>query len=156
METLIKILPKNEHRLCKSTIMVADRQNFDSVLRICDDNVINLLTAHVKGSEGTVFYLRIISMVLKSFLDLRLTPLERLRHLWFATFLIRIWKQFITENQQYYTMKDHIISTYTYACIEINAHSMIFLILYLKEKEMESFFHPEIVTSQPCEGIFAK
>lgn len=41
-----------------------------------------------------------------------------------------------------------------YACIEINAHALVMVMVYLKERNMDSFFHPDLLGSQPCEGHF--
>lgn len=150
--SLIQVFTKNKHNLCMSNVKPKDRQNFDSVLRICDDKVIDLL-ASVDGNEGTVLYLRVISSILRAFLDFRLMPLERLRHLWFSNFILRIWKAHIKSNKNY-TMKDHFISTNCYHCVEINSHSFVILMLYLKERKLDHLCLAEMLGSQPCESIF--
>lgn len=150
--SLINSFTKNKHNLCMSNVKPKDRQNFDSVLRICDEKVIDLL-ANVDGSEGTVLYLRVISSILRAFLDLRLTPLERLRSLWFSNFILRIWKAHIKSNENF-TMKDHFITTNCYHCVEINSHSFVILMLYLKEKKLDHLCLADMFGSQPCESIF--
>lgn len=64
---------KEQHGLCSITINPKDRQEFDSVLRICDEKVIDLLP-NVEGSEGTILYLRVMDNVLRSFLDISFFP----------------------------------------------------------------------------------
>lgn len=151
---LVRSFPKTQHKLCESIIKITDRQNFDSVLRICDEKVISLLVSGVKGSDGTVMYLRIINSILKPFLDETLTPLERIRHIWFANFMLRIWREFILKSKKRYSLKNHFITANSYVCVEINAHSLVMLMLYLKEKNMDSLFVPVLLGSQPCEGNF--
>lgn len=80
---------KEKHGLCSLTIRPKDRQNFDSVLKICDEKVIDLLS-NVENSAGTVLYLRVLDSVLRSFLDLTLKPIERIRQMWFAVIVVRI------------------------------------------------------------------
>lgn len=41
-----------------------------------------------------------------------------------------------------------------YACVEINAHAILFLMLYLKERNMDNLFYPDLLGSQQCEAIF--
>lgn len=156
VEHLFKLLntyTKEKHGLCASTVRPNDRQNFDSVLKICSENVIDLLR-NVEGSEGTILYLKILDRVMKSFLDLRLSPLERIRHIWFATFVLRIWKQYIHESGQTYSTKLDFITMNCYACIEINAHSLVLLVLWLKDQKLEHLFQPQMLGSQQCESIF--
>lgn len=153
LSQLIDNFTKEKHDLCPSTIRPKDRQNFESVLRICDEKVIDLLS-NVKGSDGTILYLRVLNSVLRSFLDLRLTPIERIRKIWFATFVLRIWKKFILESKKKYSVDYHFISKNCYACVEINAHSLVFLMLYLREKKLDHLFHPDMLGSQQCESIF--
>lgn len=151
--SLIESFTKEKHNLCLSTIKLKDRQNFESVMRICDDKVIDLLSS-VSGSDGTILYLKVLSNILRSFLDLRLTPIERIRHIWFAIFVLRIWKKFILQSKKKYTVADHFITQNCYACVEINAHAIVFLMLYLKERKLDHLFHSEMLGSQQCESMF--
>lgn len=149
---LIDEFTKEKHNLCATTVNPKDRQNFDSVLRICDDKVIDLLMS-VRGSEGTILYLRVLSNILRSFLDPRLKPIERIRHIWFATFVLRIWKTFTLQSKQY-NVNDHFLSQNCYVCVEINAHSIVHLMLQLRETELDHLFQPLLLGSQQCESIF--
>lgn len=150
---LLDTFTKEQHGLCSNTTNPKDRQNFESVLRICDAKVIDLLS-HVEGSEGTVLYLRVMDSILRSFLDISLTPIERIRHIWFAVFILRIWKQFILKSKKKYSTDIHFISSNCYACVELNAHSIVFLMLYLRENNLDHLFRPDMLGSQPCESIF--
>lgn len=149
---LIDLHSKDEHNLTKTTVEAKDRMCFDSLLKICSLDVINLLESSVAGSEGTVFYLRIIRMSLRAFLDLSLNVLERVRFIWFVVFCLRGWRAHITETGG--TTLDNFLSSNCYACCEINAHSLVLLIIYLKENNLEHLFHPELLGSQQCESIF--
>lgn len=150
---LVKKFPKTDHKLTETSIYVKDRMNFDTVLKICDSNVISMLDSSVADSHGTVLFLRMVSNILRSYLDLSLTPLERVRAIWVSIFLLRIWRLFILENKQY-QLKNHFITSYAYICVEINAHSLIFMILKLKEGGQDEFFHTELYGSQQCEATF--
>lgn len=46
------------------------------------------------------------------------------------------------------------MSSLCYCCIELNAHSLITIILYLKEKKLTHLFIPYLFCSQPCEAFY--
>lgn len=150
--TLTEMFSKDKHKLCPSTVKPTDRMNFDTVLKICDENVISLLN-NVDGSKGTILYLHMTSKILRSFLDLRLKPLERVRYIWFANFILRIWKEDIQSSEEY-KLKDHYPTLNSVSCVEINSHSIVILMCYLKERNLDHLFHPELFGSQQCENIF--
>lgn len=146
-------LPKTTHKLTESIIKTKDRMNFETVLKICDTRTVELLEEHVKYSEGTVFFLNILARVLRSFLDPTLTVSERLRYIWFAVFSLRIWRRNIISSRGR-TLANDFLSANAYSCIEINAHSLILYVLFLKERCLDHLFSPEILGSQSCEAIF--
>lgn len=150
--TLTEMFSKDKHKLCPSTVKPTDRMNFDTVLKICDENVISLLS-NVDGSEGTILYLQMTSKILRSFLDLRLKPLERVRYIWFANFVLRIWKKDMQSSGKY-ELQEHYPTLNSVSCVEINSHSIVLLMCYLKERNLDHLFHPELFGSQQCESIF--
>lgn len=149
---LITRFPK-QHTLVASTLNPHDRQNFSSVKRMYDQSVIDLLRNHVKGSEGTVQFLQLIRSVVAAYMERNLTPLQRIRKMWYSLFLIRIWRDFIMTRKNA-TLKDNCISLNCYICIELNAHSLVKCILYLKKIGKPELFLPHLYESQPCEAIF--
>lgn len=149
---LIKRFPK-QHGLVMSTLNPNDRMNFPSVERMYDQRVIDLLRNHVNGSQGTVQFLQIIRDVVASYMDRNLTPLQRIRKIWYSLFLIRIWREFILFRKNA-TLKDNCLSLNCYICIELNAHSLVKCILYLRKIDKPKFFLPHLYSSQPCEAIF--
>lgn len=52
------------------------------------------------------------------------------------------------------TLKKNFLSQNCYTCIELNAHSMVLLILHLKEIGKPELFLPHLLGSQPCESMF--
>lgn len=152
LKKIIRKYPKGRHNLTEAIISPSDRMNFDSVLKICDENVISLLMAE-KNCEGTVLYLRMLSNVIKCFLDLRLSHLERVRLIWFSNFVLRIWRNYIKTSKRHNT-EEHFVSDNFYKCVEINSHSLVYLLLRLKDIGVDSFFIPELIGSQQCESIF--
>lgn len=67
LNVLLEKFAKDQHQLTASVLNPIDRQNFHSVLRMCDPKVIALLKSHVKGSEATVLYLQMMKDVIDAF-----------------------------------------------------------------------------------------
>lgn len=66
LHKILETLPKDQHLLTAHVLNPADRQNFSSVLRICDKKVSNLIEKNVKNSVGTKKFLEIIRDVIDS------------------------------------------------------------------------------------------
>lgn len=156
MEHLYELMnrfDKDKHSLTETILNPVDKQNFDSVLKICDQRVISLLKREVRNSEATVIYLQIISNMIDAFMDQKLSPKERLRKLWYSLFIVRIWRHFITSRKNL-RLKYNFLSSYTYYCIELNAHSLVLILLFLKKKKLTHLFAASLLCSQPCEQFY--
>lgn len=151
--TLLHTVSKDQHLLTASTLNPRDRQNFSSVLRMCSKKVTTLLKEKVQDSEATVIFLEMIRDVLDSFMSTNLTPLERVEKIWYSVFILRIWKRFIKSHRQY-KLKNSFLTSYCYSCIELNAHTIVLCLAYLKENNLSSWFQPNFYSSQPCESTF--
>lgn len=130
-----------------------DKQSFGSVLRICDLKVINLLNKVVNNSEANITFLQIMSDVIAAFMDTTLTPIDRIEKMWYSVFLVRLWRTFVLKKRGL-TLKDNFMSIWCYYCIELNAHSLVLILLYLKENHLEHLFFAHKLCSQPCEEFF--
>ena len=98
-----------------------DKQNFDAVLRIV--STMHLLKK-IPEALGTCYYVEIIQNTVDSFLDKSLAPLERIEKIWYATFFVRYWRQWVILSKSF-TLKNNFITQNAYLCIELNAHSLI-------------------------------
>lgn len=145
--------PKDQHELTPMVINPEDRQNFASVLRMCDIKVVKMLNKYVAKSEATIAFLNMMRDVIDSYRDVGLKPLERVEKIWFAVFILRIWREYIISKDDL-TLKDNFLSMNSYSCIEINAHSLIMLILHLNETNQPQLFKTHLYESQPCEIFF--
>lgn len=56
LQFLVDKFSKDKHNLTATILNPIDKQNFDSVLRMCDQKVIDLLRNSVAGSQGTTYY----------------------------------------------------------------------------------------------------
>lgn len=153
LEQIIKRFTKDQHCLTATVLNPIDRQNFKSVLRICDALVTSLLSSNVKGSEGTVKFLQITRDIIDAYTDVSLKPLERIEKMWNALFIIRIWRNYILEHKRF-TLGKNFLTHNCYTCIELNAHSLVAIMLYLKNNNMSQLFIPSLLQSQACESFF--
>lgn len=150
---LMDTVSKDQHLLTSSTLNPNDRQNFPSVLRMCNEKVTTLLKSEVKNSGGTVVFLETMRDILDSYMDITLSPLARVEKLWYRVFILRIWRKFISSHAKY-SLKDNFLTSNCYSCVELNAHSLVLCILYLKKHNLDAWFLPHLYSSQPCESIF--
>lgn len=150
---LVDKISKDRHELTKSTLNPADRQNFESVKKMFDRRVLSLLKNEVPESNGTVQYLQIMRDIVDAYMDRSITPLERIRKIWYSLFLIRIWRNYVVSKKEY-TLKENFLTANCYSCIEINAHSLILCIMFLERNKKPELFLPHLFDSQTCESTF--
>lgn len=150
---LLNMFSKDRHMLSASTLSPTDRQNFNSVLRMCDVKVVSLLRDNIKNSQATVTFIQILRDIIDSYMDQHLKPLQRIRKLWYSLFLVRIWREWILSNKNY-SLRENFFSANTFSCIELNAHSLVMIILHLKQTNQPELFLPHLFSSQQCESIF--
>lgn len=150
---LLKTHRKDQHNLTKSVLNPTDRQNYKSVLRICDERVTSILQNKVPASKGTIMFLTIIRNMIDAFSMNTLSPLERVEKMWYSLFMLRLWRRFI-QSKKGLTLKNNFLIQNCYSCVEINAHNLVRVILHLKENDMPEMFLPFLYSSQPCEAFF--
>lgn len=148
---LIKTLSKDKHLLTESVIDPKDRQNFNSFLKISTTIVQELLVKHVPDSDGTALFLKISRLIIDSYMDPDMLPIERVYSIWYGTFVLRGWRAFIIQSKKY-VLSENFISTNAFTCVELNAHSMLNLISVCREDPQ--LFLPSLFSSQPCESTF--
>lgn len=152
MEFIMNKFRKDRHELTKSVLNPADKQNFKSVERMCSNKVIKLLKLFPK-CHATMHFLTIIQDVIAAFRNRKLSPLERVKKMWYNIFLVRLWRRYILRNS-HYTLDKNFLTSYTYICIELNGHSLVQIMLYLREINQPEWFLPHLFGSQQCENIF--
>lgn len=156
LQYLVNNFGRDEHLLTSTVLNPVDKQNVESVLRIIDNKVIDMLKLHLKGeSEGTVMFLEMMSNLIQAYMSESLLPIERLAKIWHALFIVRIWRCFVLNNPKL-TLKQNFISSNCYSCIEQNAHSMVLIILFLKKNNLPELFVPPFYSSQPCESFYRR
>lgn len=151
LKQLIDKFSKDKHCLTPNVINPIDKQNFQSAQRICEQRVIDLLINNIPESQATAKYLKLMQNMIESYLNVNLSPLERVYKLWYTVFLMRIWRVFVISKKGL-KLKDNFVSCYLYYCIELNAHSMVHSLIGLKDQPQ--LFQPHLYDSQPCESTF--
>lgn len=144
--------PKDQHLLTASVLNPSDRQNFSSVLRMCSVKVTNLLKTNVKDSNGTIYFLEMIRDVLDSYMDVNLSPLDRVEKIWYHLFILRIWRHHVKSEKK--SLMDNFLTSNCFSCIELNAYSLLLCLMYLYDQNLPSWFLPHLFNSQSCESIF--
>lgn len=139
LKFLLENVAKDHHQLTITTIDPNDRQNFDSVLRVTSNDVINLLGTHVVNSEATVAFLDILRRVIDSYMVPKLLPLERIEKVWYSVCVIRMWRQFVTSRKDL-KLNENFLTLNSYTCIGINAHSLILIMLCLERHGSSHFY----------------
>lgn len=153
LKLLMRKAPKDIHGLTISDISPDDRQNYKSLEKIMKTRVTEALNKYVVGSEATVAFLTMCKYITSAFLDRDLQPIERVYRIWYATYLLRIWRKFILDSDVY-DLKNNFITSNAQACTEINAIGLIQLIVVLRDSGKSNMFIPHLFDSQPCESTF--
>lgn len=150
---LLQTAPKDQHCLQPSHLDDKDKMNYRSVRIMTDPKVTCLLRSVNKDAEATVAYLELTRDVVDAFTDETLTTDERILKIWKWTFFLRIWRQYLKDNKSY-SVSRNFITLNCYYCIELNAHALIHMVRYFRDREEQHLFLPWLTGSQPCESAF--
>lgn len=153
---LIKNISKDQHELCESHINPKDKMNYRAVQLMSSEKVTSLLRSHVVKSEATAVYLDLMREIVEAFTRPDLEPLQRIGMLWKWIFFLRMWRSWLEKQKGQYTVKNNFISSNAYACLEINAHALIQIIIKFRDSEEHHLFLPWRMSSQPCESKFRR
>ncbi|CAF3080811.1 unnamed protein product, partial [Rotaria sp. Silwood2] len=142
------------------------RQNFPCCRRISSDNVLNLLNKN-ENFKGTYVYLSLLRSIIIGFIEKSSTIEERLYHIWTVVFTCRLWWPWIhywaiknsSNNDNSESVKqvksNSFITKPTFWCIEINAHTLLYIILLvIKNKLPVDALSTYLFNSQTCENTF--
>uniref|UniRef100_A0A1X7USD2 PHD-type domain-containing protein n=1 Tax=Amphimedon queenslandica TaxID=400682 RepID=A0A1X7USD2_AMPQE len=151
LHILVTLYGKEVHGIRQKDLDHKDKQNFAAVEHLikCSKHLSN-----IPDAIATKCYLELIDSAINSYLDKSFTPKKRLSEIWFATFFLRYWRQWIMLHRSF-TIKDNFITSNCYTCIEINAHSLLSYIIMLRNDNYSpEHFTPYIMGSQSCEKLF--
>lgn len=151
MVVLLKNYSKDNHLLTETDVNPKDRQNFQSFLKISSQLVQNLLKDKVPDSDGTVLYLKISRMIVDAYMDPDKSPINRIFDIWYSLFILRAWRASLLRSKNY-NLGENFISSNAFACVELNAHAILNLIVMCRDNPQN--FLPPLFSSQPCESTF--
>ena len=104
-------------------------------------------------TRGTIAYLKVMRSYRDAIFDKSLSPLERIRLMWFSVFFIRIWRTWLKEYN--YDAGDHFITPNSYTCLELNAHMLICLVCSCMQGKLPiDALRVWLSGSQACEELF--
>lgn len=152
---LIEKTSKDQHKLSISDINPKDKMNYKAVRKMCHTKVTALLRSQILNSEGTATYLDMMREVVEAYVSPDLEPLERVKKIWEWVFFLRMWRSWVSQ-QDGYLLNNNFITSNVYYCIEINAHSLIQVIIKFRNSKEPSLFLPWLLSSQPCETTFRR
>jgi len=143
---------KDQHNLRERDINHKDKQNFDSVVHIMDK--VDLLST-IPEAKGTFVYVQIIASTVDSYLDMSLSPLERVEKSWYAYFFVRYWREWILLSEKY-ALKRNFLTNNAYLCIELNAHALVTFLMNAHDNvnKNDVVFFPRLLGLQSCEKTF--
>ncbi|CAF3331070.1 unnamed protein product [Rotaria socialis] len=169
---LIETRSKIEHNLIKSDLNPKDRQNFASCLRISSEIVLDLLNRN-ENAKGTYVYLTLLNLIISGFINKLTTIEDRLYHIWTVVFVCRLWFSWIhyfyatNSNKNTNSSNDNssqtpkkakqrtFITKPAFWCIEINAHTLVYIILLVIKKKLPiDALNTFGFNSQICENTF--
>ena len=106
-------------------------------------------------AKGTLKYLQLLKNFMEAFLDKSLTPLERIKKVWYVIFFLRYWHRWLCLEKQF-TVKENFITSNAHSGIELDGHALIILTILLRDviPNGDELFCPWLLGSQPCEQTF--
>ncbi|CAF3397249.1 unnamed protein product [Rotaria socialis] len=163
---LIESKNKIEHNLIKSDICLKDRQNYASCRRISSELILQLLNK-MEDCKGTYIYLSLLRSIISGLIEKSTIIQERLYHVWSVVFTCRLWWTWLqySKLKLNYDDNDHekidnikannFITKPTFWCIEINAHTLLYIVLLvIKRKLPIDALNSYLFSSQTCENTF--
>ncbi|CAF4446623.1 unnamed protein product, partial [Rotaria magnacalcarata] len=160
-EELIRL----DHGLTQSDLKPTDRQNFRSCLRITSCDVLNLI-ARDDNSNGTYMYLKLIKLIITSYIEPTTSIEERLKGAWTAVFLLRLWWVWLllvrlsslsssSTKSRKNCREKYFVTRTAFFSTELNAHYLTYLIILVQQKQLPvEVLNIHLFSSQTCESTF--
>lgn len=100
-----------------------------------------------------MLFLELLRDVIDAFENETLKPLERVYKIWYSVFILRIWLEYVSSKTGLVLGKNFITMN-CYSCIELNAHSLLLILVHLNKIQKPQSFITHMFESQPCENFF--
>lgn len=133
------------------TIIIDDKDamNYERADKLTRPSVVELLDG--PGHAATQFYLKLAMNVRIALIDISVSPEERLKRLWCAAFMSRMWRASVVKKGR---LIDDFMTSNAYMCLEVAAHNMIKFLVKCRDLNKPELFIPYDTNSQPCEDTF--
>lgn len=159
LKMLLTDAPKELHGLTASDINPYDRQNYAAFEKITGNRVLKALEKYVADSEATIMYLKLAGSIVRSYNDVKLSPLERVYCIFHPLYFFRAWKKWIVgqvddDGSTLYDVEANFITHNAFDCLELNAYNLLHLITKFRDAKEPQLFLPGLFNSQGCEHTF--
>lgn len=144
---------KEHTGLSESDLDQHDKMSVKSFHKIIDPRVIDRLSNH-PGTNATITFITIMKLVYDSYEDSTLSPLDRIKSIWCATFFLRVWHRWVQQTD-HMRLDEHFITDNVELGVELNAHSLINYLLFCRTLNRPELFLPTLLNSQHNERSFA-
>ncbi|KAJ8681010.1 hypothetical protein QAD02_016797 [Eretmocerus hayati] len=148
---------KQEKCLFTREMLSPNSLEIDSLIKICHPETMKLIETTFPNSEGTREYLKLMNLIVHSYMSTDLSPLVRVYCLWYPVFFLRLWYISLRKTRDFAATIQKFIRFECFTCIEINAHSFLSLILNnMSKPDSDQFFLPWQCGIEPCNELFKK
>ena len=149
LKRVTEVFKESEHSLRKTDIERRDRQNFESVQRICFKKVRDCLDMLIDGKSmaperppescmrGTREYLLLISNYLDFYFNEFTTLKEKVTKASFVINFIELWRKYISQSKNL-SLKENFLTRECYIDCLLSCHACIILISFLRDN------HPDL------------
>ena len=147
---------KIDHSLVMSDLDPSDRQNYRSCEKISSDEILAILESN-DDSYAIFLYVKLLRYIIDAFINKATSTKDRLYFAWTIVFVCHLWKLWLNEQSKTSTQKirdKYFITEPAYYSVEINAHTLLYLILLVHEGSLplESSLRIPLFSSQSCES----
>ncbi|XP_038119743.1 uncharacterized protein LOC119769938 [Culex quinquefasciatus] len=153
LEQLIDRIDKTVHGLSATDINESDKMKFQPAEKMAQQRVIDALHDEIPDSDATVLYLTMMKDIMEVFIKNSsrdvVSPTEAVVKIWHVVFVLRAWRNYCVRK---FNGLKHTVTTNTYWCVELNAHSLVNYIALCREEDLQ--YLPDLLQSQTCEGFF--
>lgn len=118
-------------------------QNFRSLQKSIKSEVLDALKKYVPDCDATILFLKICHHVTDSYMNPKLSALERIHSIWYGIFVLRSWRLWIYKNDKF-IVKENFITQNAYTCIELNGHSLINVLVKCRDDGVEHLLLPPV------------
>ncbi|CAF3888294.1 unnamed protein product [Rotaria sp. Silwood1] len=161
MHHLENIVKNNSNKIDHASVMSdldpSERQNYRSCEKISGDEVLSILESD-DDSYATFLYIKLLRYITDAFIN-KATPIkDRIYFAWTIVFVCRLWKAWLNAEFKSTTQKrrdEYFITAPAYYSVEINAHTLLYLILLVDQGSLQSeSLQIPLFGSQLCESLF--